>query len=156
MLLCQFDCHCFHNCMCYAISHVFNFECWSLFHLNVIRLYNLIIISNTFNKTMPVICLLFWYIVSNKLQAILATIRGWFEEIQSLSVIYGRVILRSHNFSMLAMTGHVITYHNCMCYAISHVFSVKTSRPRQNGHHFPDDIFKYIFFNETILILIKI
>ena len=29
-------------------------------------------------------------------------------------------------------------------------------RPRQNGHQFPDNIFKYIFFNENIWILIKI
>ena len=31
-----------------------------------------------------------------------------------------------------------------------------TLRPKQNGHHFPDDIFKYIFLNENIWILIKI
>ena len=24
------------------------------------------------------------------------------------------------------------------------------SRPRQNGHHFPYDIFKYIFVNENV------
>ena len=29
-------------------------------------------------------------------------------------------------------------------------------RPRQNGHHFPDDFFKCIFLNENIWILIKI
>ena len=31
-----------------------------------------------------------------------------------------------------------------------------TLRPRQNGRHFPDDIFKYIFLNENIWIWIKI
>ena len=31
-----------------------------------------------------------------------------------------------------------------------------TLRPRQNGHHFPDDIFKYIFLNENVFISIKI
>ena len=31
-----------------------------------------------------------------------------------------------------------------------------TLRPRQNGHHFADDIFKCIFLNENIWILIKI
>ena len=30
------------------------------------------------------------------------------------------------------------------------------SRPRQNGHHFPDDVFKCIFLNENISISIKI
>ena len=33
---------------------------------------------------------------------------------------------------------------------------LNTLRPRQNGRHFPDDIFKYIFLNEKVLILIKI
>ena len=28
--------------------------------------------------------------------------------------------------------------------------------PRQNGRHFPDDVFKWIFLNENVLILIKI
>ena len=31
-----------------------------------------------------------------------------------------------------------------------------TLRPRQNGRHFPDDIFKWIFLNENVWILIKI
>ena len=29
-------------------------------------------------------------------------------------------------------------------------------RPRQNGRHFPDDIFKYILLNENVWILLKI
>ena len=33
---------------------------------------------------------------------------------------------------------------------------VNTWRPRQNGRHFPDDIFKCIFFNENVWILLKI
>ena len=33
---------------------------------------------------------------------------------------------------------------------------LNTLRPRQNGHHFADDIFKYIFFNENVWISIKI
>ena len=33
---------------------------------------------------------------------------------------------------------------------------VNTLRPRQNGHHFADDIFKCIFLNENVWILIKI
>ena len=31
---------------------------------------------------------------------------------------------------------------------------VNTLRPRQNGRHFPDDIFKWIFFNENVWISI--
>ena len=33
---------------------------------------------------------------------------------------------------------------------------VNTLRPRQDGHHFPDDIFRCIFVNEKFYILIKI
>ena len=33
---------------------------------------------------------------------------------------------------------------------------VNTLRPRQNGRHFPDDIFKWIFFNENVWISINI
>ena len=33
---------------------------------------------------------------------------------------------------------------------------INTLRLRQNGRHFPDDIFKCIFLNERVLILIKI
>ena len=33
---------------------------------------------------------------------------------------------------------------------------INTLRPRQNGRHFPDDIFKCIFLNENVLISIKI
>ena len=33
---------------------------------------------------------------------------------------------------------------------------VNTLRPRQNGHHFADDILKRIFFNENVWISIKI
>ena len=36
----------------------------------------------------------------------------------------------------------------------SHLFN--TLRLRQNGRHFPDDIFKWIFLNENVWILIKI
>ena len=33
---------------------------------------------------------------------------------------------------------------------------LNTSRPRQNGCHFPNDIFKLIFLNENVWVLIKI
>ena len=33
---------------------------------------------------------------------------------------------------------------------------INTLRPRQNGRHFPDNIFKYIFVNENAWILPKI
>ena len=33
--------------------------------------------------------------------------------------------------------------------------SLNTLRPRQNGHHFAEDIFKWIFLNENVWILIN-
>ena len=33
---------------------------------------------------------------------------------------------------------------------------INKSRPRQNGSYFPDDIFKFIFLNENMSILINI
>ena len=36
------------------------------------------------------------------------------------------------------------------------VLVINTLRLRQNGRHFPDDIFKWIFLNENVLISIKI
>ena len=39
---------------------------------------------------------------------------------------------------------------------ICHIIEVNTLRPRQNGRHFPDDIFKYIFLNRNVWISINI
>ena len=36
------------------------------------------------------------------------------------------------------------------------LFIINTLRPRQNGRHFPDDIFKWVFLNENVWILINI
>ena len=36
------------------------------------------------------------------------------------------------------------------------LFCINTLRLRQNGRHFPNDIFKFIFLNENVLISIKI
>ena len=35
-------------------------------------------------------------------------------------------------------------------------FSVTTLRLKQNGRHFPEDIFKYICLNDNVLISLKI
>ena len=34
-------------------------------------------------------------------------------------------------------------------------YTLNSLRPRQNGRHFPDDIFKRIFFNENVWISLK-
>ena len=46
---------------------------------------------------------------------------------------------------------HKIMLHYYRC-----VLNVNTLRPRQNGRHFPDDIFKWIFLNENVRISINI
>ena len=41
-------------------------------------------------------------------------------------------------------------------YFVSHFTEFNTLRPRQNGRNFPDHIFKPIFLNENVWIVIKI
>ena len=56
------------------------------------------------------------------------------------------------------------SHHNEVYIECLHVYTelgayrlgLNTLRPRQNGRHFPDDIFNYIFLNENIWISIKI
>ena len=43
----------------------------------------------------------------------------------------------------------------CMLCSLMSAEIVNTLRPRQNGRHFPDDIFKWIFLNEDVWISIK-
>ena len=45
--------------------------------------------------------------------------------------------------------------HSAIFYYWGHI-PVNTLRPRQNGRHFADDIFKWIFLNENVWIPIKI
>ena len=45
-------------------------------------------------------------------------------------------------------------YSNISCWWLANC--IKTLRPRQNGRHFPDDIFKCIFLNENVWISIRI
>ena len=45
---------------------------------------------------------------------------------------------------------------NTTYYAATIACMFNTLRPRQNGHHFPDDVFKCIFLNQNVLISIKI
>ena len=52
----------------------------------------------------------------------------------------------------------IVTHGNSciinLCINILHA-RINTVRPRQNGLHFPDDIFKYIFINENCCILTR-
>ena len=44
---------------------------------------------------------------------------------------------------------------NLLQHKLLHII-LNTLRPRQNGRHFPDDIFKWIFLNENVWISLKI
>ena len=48
--------------------------------------------------------------------------------------------------------------HGFLCHQVisSHGIEIITLRPRQNGHHFADDIFKWILLNENVWIPSKI
>ena len=42
------------------------------------------------------------------------------------------------------------------CSTLANTEHLNTLRPREDGRHFPDDIFKCIFLNENVYISIKI
>ena len=50
---------------------------------------------------------------------------------------------------------HVLSRFWCRCHYPGLLF-INTLRPRQDGRHFPEDIFKRIFLNENVSISIKI
>ena len=54
------------------------------------------------------------------------------------------------DYRLMIMRINQIAQHTCR------VSTINILRPRQNGRHFPDDIFKWIFLNEIIWISIKI
>ena len=68
--------------------------------------------------------------------------------------MFSLVILYKHNIYLvqqyLNYTSHVL------CWGQMRKNLINTLRPRQNGRHFPDDIFKWIFLNENLSILIDI
>ena len=63
-------------------------------------------------------------------------------------------------FCMTKVAGKYTKYFmksaHAFCCDLSFGYVFNTLRPRQNGRHFPDDIFKWIFLNENVWILINI
>ena len=58
---------------------------------------------------------------------------------------------------MISLPLHVcVTQPQWVIYGILVLSPLNTLRPRQNGHHLPDNVFKCIFFNENVWISIKI
>ena len=63
------------------------------------------------------------------------------------------IVFRNHS-SLIKVDERVLLWsEQCACWGPS---TFNTLRPRQNGRHFPDDIFEYIFLKENVLIPIKI
>ena len=50
----------------------------------------------------------------------------------------------------------LLEYHAFQIQTCSGIARINTLRPRQNGRHFPDDIFKRIFLNDKVKILLRI
>ena len=45
---------------------------------------------------------------------------------------------------------YVLKLHKAIIWNTENQLYINTLRPRQNGRHFADDIFKCIFFNENV------
>ena len=65
---------------------------------------------------------------------------------------YDNSIKNQYNRTQNPYRGNAFVHHTCPIYGW---FSINKSKPRQNGRHFPDDIFKWIFLNENVWISIK-
>ena len=66
---------------------------------------------------------------------------------------YEAMICKSQQDLVTAMANQGVL--SVWCWVIPGA-SFNTLRPRQNGRHFPDDIFKWIFLNENVWISINI
>ena len=65
-----------------------------------------------------------------------------------MNILHDNGCRQIHKYSM--------KYAYAFCCDLSFGYVFNTLRPRQNGRHFPDDIFKWIFLNENVWILINI
>ena len=59
-------------------------------------------------------------------------------------------------FAFIAFIPNIVILIETNAHSIHIQYTVNTLRPRQNGRHFADDIFKCTFLNENVWILIKI
>ena len=84
----------------------------------------------------------------------------------SLIPVYGTILIKLCKVPVVPLRSQVCVsrlYYQSYCWLIPlcmmfahHRVTINTLRPRQNGRHFTDDIFKCIFFNENVWILLKI
>ena len=69
--------------------------------------------------------------------------------IQYLQYIWGLYMLTGDPLPKLFFPMSLGSHH-------ANIITINTLRPRQNGRHFADDVFKCIFLNENVWILLKI
>ena len=72
---------------------------------------------------------------------------------EELSIVYRSWYSECNTGYIYAYARH--TYIVCTVIRVLLISPFNTLRPRQNGRHFPDDIFKCIFLNENVYISIK-
>ena len=72
---------------------------------------------------------------------------------------FPKMFYTDHNISCISYlfsSDRAHLEHKVSCLAHALMMPINTLRPRQNGRHFPDDIFKRIFLNENVWIWLKI
>ena len=74
---------------------------------------------------------------------------------QSHTLIVSKFIIAGVHACLVESGVSPLSEQACRVGVTSALF-FNTLRPRQHGRHFPDDIFKCIFFNENVLISLKI
>ena len=67
-------------------------------------------------------------------------------------------LFKAMQYAYITVNWVVIGSDNCQAitWHKDEFWPINTLRPRQNDHHFPDDIFKCIFFKEDVWILMRI
>ena len=77
-----------------------------------------------------------------------------------LYIVYGQQYIMDHclgsGHETIIYTHETLYVSNILIHSSWHGVGINKLRPRQNGRHFTDDIFKCIFLNENVWITIKI
>ena len=69
---------------------------------------------------------------------------------------YGGIVIANDTLGDLWFRGNLLWDNYMQGANLLHSINVNTLRPTQNGRHFADDMFKWIFLNENVWIPIEI
>ena len=81
---------------------------------------------------------------------------GWVWSIQCLSVCNNYTYNNSEVCTKRCQMKYLQVHSYVPFHSVGSGQKINTLRPRQNGRHLPDDIFKWIFLNENVWISTKI